>query len=218
MFQKDYILRMAEEIAKVMAYVLGLVERKDLQQAMQVMDESLLEKLDTDPEWLMEIPQEKLLHEILKDGVIDEPRWKHIAALLSIKSKVYELLDQEDLYYEALNRQLLIQLALFRHQKGVYSLDLVHKIEFAISELDRERCSYPLRLQLFYYHWEQEQYDRAENQLYELKEQSGGNKLLHKTGIQFYTDLLKLSDQALNVGKLPRTEVIQGLAEWRSIS
>lgn len=123
MIQKDYILRWAEEVAKVIARMIG----KDTDTALKILDEAYQHYLKMDRAFLDSLPPEEFLH------ILTEKHQLHVNHL----ELLGELLAEEGrLLYEGgrlvesknqIQKALLIFEYLDDHQ-GVYSFERVKKI------------------------------------------------------------------------------------------
>jgi hypothetical protein len=65
MYQKDYILRLIEEMTKFLAVVLGLMKKGDYQKAAEQIENSYYSLLKEDAAFFRLIPEEDLTHELL---------------------------------------------------------------------------------------------------------------------------------------------------------
>lgn len=67
MFQKDYILRMVEMIGDLIAALLGLIKKGDLEQAEKILERGYYELLRRDASFFQLIPKEQLTDKLLSD-------------------------------------------------------------------------------------------------------------------------------------------------------
>ncbi len=67
MFQKDYILRMVEMIGDLIAALLGLIKKGDLEQAEKILERGYYELLRRDASYFQLIPKEQLTDKLLSD-------------------------------------------------------------------------------------------------------------------------------------------------------
>ena len=65
MFQKDYILRMVEMIGDLIAALLGLIKKGDLEQAEKILERGYYELLRRDASFFQLIPKERLTDKLL---------------------------------------------------------------------------------------------------------------------------------------------------------
>ena len=66
MYQKDYILRLIEEMTKFLAFVLGLIKKGDYQKASEHLASSYYALLKEDAAFFRMIPEEELTNELLE--------------------------------------------------------------------------------------------------------------------------------------------------------
>ena len=67
MYQKDYILRMIEMIGDLIAALLGLIKKGDLEQAEKILERGYFELLRRDASYFQLIPKEQLTDKLLGD-------------------------------------------------------------------------------------------------------------------------------------------------------
>ena len=67
MFQKDYILRMVEMIGDLIAALLGLIKKGDLDQAEKILERGYIELLRREAAFFLAIPIEKLTGTLIED-------------------------------------------------------------------------------------------------------------------------------------------------------
>lgn len=67
MFQKDYILRMVEMIGDLIAALLGLIKKGDLEQAQKLLERGYYEMLRRDASFFQLIPKEHLTDKLLAE-------------------------------------------------------------------------------------------------------------------------------------------------------
>ncbi len=67
MFQKDYILRMIEMIGDLIAGILGLIKKGDLNKASEEISKIYYDVLREDSSFFREIPEEDLTHKLLQE-------------------------------------------------------------------------------------------------------------------------------------------------------
>lgn len=67
MYQKDYILRMIEMIAEVIAKIIGLILKKDTKQASLLLENAYQNFLKKDASFFRNLPKEKLTDELLAE-------------------------------------------------------------------------------------------------------------------------------------------------------
>ncbi len=61
MIRRDYILRMIDEMVKLIAALLGLLKKGEIEQAQKIYNEGILRALDMDEDTLLQIDLDKLV-------------------------------------------------------------------------------------------------------------------------------------------------------------
>lgn len=118
MLKRDILLRWTQELAKVIARLLG----KEPQEALPIMDEAYRELLKTDPETLRRTPLDQLLTYLQEEKQLNDGQLEFVAELLRREAELlYEndaLVQSSDRY----RRALLIFEYLDQHQE-VFSFE-----------------------------------------------------------------------------------------------
>ena len=114
MFQKDYILRMVEMIGDLIAAMLGLIKKGDLEQAEKLLERGYMELLRRDAAFFQVIPKEQLT-----DKLISEHHYEngHLTVLA-------ELFFAEATLNEAQNK---LQYSLICYEKAFTLLEFLEK-------------------------------------------------------------------------------------------
>jgi hypothetical protein len=88
MYQKDYILRMIEEMTKFLAVVLGLMKKGDYQKASEHLASSYYELLKEDAAYFRNIPEEELTHELLENHNYTNGHLEILAELFNTEAEL----------------------------------------------------------------------------------------------------------------------------------
>jgi len=67
MYQKDFILRMIEMMAELVAGILGLIRKKDFEKASQTLENAYSDFLKEDAAFFRNIRKEQLIEKLLKE-------------------------------------------------------------------------------------------------------------------------------------------------------
>ena len=126
MFQKDYILRMIEMIGDLIAALLGLIKKGDLEQAEKMLERGYMELLRRDAAFFQFIPKEKLT-----DTLIREHHYEH--GHLTVLA---ELFFAEATLTEAQGKR---QYSLICYEKSLTLLEFLEKEDRTWSEKREER-------------------------------------------------------------------------------
>lgn len=124
MIKKDIVLRWTQELAKVIARMLG----KTADESVVIMDEAINELLDLDPEGLNGILIEDLLDFLIRQKNLEVPQLDFLAELLARQAN---LLYEAGQLVESRNK-LERALAIFDHTEAfqeVFSFERASKLE-----------------------------------------------------------------------------------------
>ncbi|NEW83780.1 MAG: hypothetical protein GZ094_15635 [Mariniphaga sp.] len=103
MFQKDYILRMVEMIGDLIAALLGLIKKGDLEQAEKILERGYFELLRSDASFFQLIPKEQLTEKLLGDHHYTNGHLEVLSELFFAEARLSEAqnkLSNSLIYYE----------------------------------------------------------------------------------------------------------------------
>ena len=229
MAQRDYILRMFEEMSRVIAQIVYQREIKDYQATHDLIDEQLKQTVGMGSGFLHSLPDETLLSMLTTLGTLNIEKCWLIAMLLKTEGDLYaEELDENKSYYSYLKACNLFLEALY-NQNQHRDIEKIAEIEDLLKKL--EDYELPLRtMQLLFWYFEYtKRYAQAEDMLFTLLEAEPDENLegvesiesvdeMRSKGEAFYTHLLGKSDAELAHGNFSRTEIKDGLAHLRQLS
>jgi hypothetical protein len=127
MYQKDYIMRVVEEMAKVLAAVFGLRDQKDYGQAQAQIEKAYEDLLKVEPDAIKDIPEEDIITELENEYDFTVQHFGMVAELMKAEADL--LMDQgKQLSATKLYKKAL---ALFEHVDATlknYSFDRLRNI------------------------------------------------------------------------------------------
>ncbi len=214
MFQRDYFMRMIEQMTEAVGQVLQLRKERKHEEALEYLDDLLDKQFRLSSKLIRSLSDEDLVKVLTTNGVLETDHLQAIALLLKQEALIYEELGREDETFAANVKalQLFLRLALAdaeptlaepREQIGEL-LETLRPYELPIS----------VKRLLMDWHMAEGQYDLAENMLYELLSDQA---IWSEEAAGIYKRLLLLTDEELEAGGLPRDEVEQGLASLLAI-
>lgn len=127
MIQKDYILRWVQELAKVMARMIG----KDPKETLELLDTAFDELLQLDAKSLRDIPKEKIIDYLIKERGFDIPQLEFIAELLYLQATNMEALLAQPVDFADQRDKLEKALIIFEHvenNQDIFSLERQNKL------------------------------------------------------------------------------------------
>ena len=116
MYQKDYILRMLEMFAQMIAGLLGLIRDGHINQASQTLENAYRDFLKNDASLFRKIPTEKLTETLLKEHNYTNDHLKVLSELFFAEG------ESRSFSFESPSTKSLIQ-GKIDHVKGLLSLD-----------------------------------------------------------------------------------------------
>ena len=209
MFQRDYMMRMIQQMTEAMAQVMGMRQRKEHQEALRLIDDLLDRKLRLKPNLVYALSEEDLIRLLTTSGVADIVSLQAIARLLKEAGDIHMAEGDEATGYARWIKSLNLNLRLSLLDAEPVIADPDEEAEQLLRSLAAYELPPGTKRQLAAWHEQRRRYDQAENWLHEWLEDGGGTA---EEAAAFYLRLLKLSDERLETGGLPRHEVESGLA------
>ena len=210
MFQRDYFMRMIEQMTQSIGQVMGLRDRKEHLQALAIVDELLDREFRLNSRLIDSLTDKELVGMLTTGGVLDHGSLQGIARLLREKGEIYDEQGDPDASYAA----LLKSLHLFLHGALEDGEPVIADPRIEIEQLQSLLAAYELpeatkRLLL---QWQESEchLDQAENLLHELLE-DGQMKV--QEAESFYLRLQSMSAEQLASGGLSLAEVREAYEE-----
>ncbi len=213
MINKDYILRMAEKFGRALAIILRLRQYNKHEEALIYADDLLLQMTGLTSSFINSVSEDMLIQAISPLGMLNVEKCLWIAVLLKAEGEVYEAMGtSNESYYRYLKSLNLYLLALFQ-EVTMQDTELQSDIDELINKLVDYQLPVATLEKLFRYYEYSGAYDKAEDMLFEIVEESQGNAGYIGMGTAFYNRLLSKSDAELQRGNLAREEVQEGSAQ-----
>lgn len=212
MSQRDYILRIAEEVGRALAQVLYNRQIQDYAAAHKLIDEQCKQAFGMGIGFIRSIPDETLLSMLTAFDTLNTEKCWLLAILLKAEGDIYQ--DQENAsesyysYVRSLN--LVLEVLLLDTTTG--GISTPPELEDLLSRLSEYELPARTRLLLFRYFDHAGKYARAENVLFEMLAEDDFDRDIHDQGTAFYQRLMSKSDAALSAGNFSRHQVEEGLA------
>jgi hypothetical protein len=221
--QRDYLLRLFEQMTQAITIMIGLREAGQPQDALKLMSESLLGLVGFDLNDIERIPAADLVGMVrlarsghASPGEMVAGQLAVIAIVLKEAADVYDVLNDGDRRDVARLKALHLNLAVVTEER--VDIEQAHDaIPVLVEQLEEYVLPYDVTEMLWSYHEQTGDYARAENRLYELLELHEPDESILSEGIAFYERLQILADTELARGGLPRDEVEAGLREFKAM-
>lgn len=127
MYQRDYFLRMVEMISELIARILGLIKKGDLQQAERLLDNAYYSFLKQEAAYFKTINKEKLTTELIQQHNFTHHHLEILAELFLAEA---ELSFSKGIQSDSLEyfEKALILLEFVMNESKAYSVDKQSKI------------------------------------------------------------------------------------------
>jgi len=221
--QRDYILRIFEQMGQVVAIVIGLKKNGEPAEAMKVMNDSLQGLVGFDLDDIERLGAEDLIQmvRLSRSGSssaaeVVPGQLAVIAGLLVEAAGVYEMQGEPARADVARIKALHLYLVILTEERLAHDVAM-DGVSPLIEQLSEYALPFELTVLLWRYHEQVGDYARAEDCLFELLEEYAVTDTVVPHGVAFYQRLLALSDSELTSGGLPRDEVEAGLRELESM-
>ncbi len=210
MLRHDYILRLISQIARIVARLMGKMKTTEPEQFENELDRALKELSGLGFGLLDTLSLKSLLEILLTDGEIDPARCLAIAELSALRGGHDALHGNPDRAAQRRITALVLYLEAFLVFRHEILSPAVARMEAAVSELEDYDLPEEVLIRLFRYRVANGNFAAAEDVLYEMFDRGFGGTELRAEAARFYEQLLSLSDEELEDGRLPRDEVIEG--------
>lgn len=211
--KSDFIKKLVENFKKSLEEILSFIDEKNYLKALESIDDTFSNLFRLNSMFFNSMTEENLIEILKAGGELEKDKAIIVSKLLQEKAHILEL--QGDLtesfyiYLKALN--LYIEALLCdREAELTYLLDEIPTIIDKLSNYELPESS---KKRLVNYYKEIGDFASGEDMLYELLDEHENSDDLSyiNLGINYYNDLLKMNDEALEKGNLPREEVTDAL-------
>lgn len=218
MFQRDYILRLVEQLGKTLATVLTLKRAKSWDEAELAVAEAARDLAGLDIETLLALPVDQMTTLFSAAGSLDAGKCLVAAELLCEHGEIRDLRGDEATACLERTRALSLLLEVFAGEQPGRIPD-AERYSKRIDTLVEALSDYPpvpaVQMKLVSYYERRGELANAEDVLFDLID--AGHEEVITSGIDLYQRLLTRRDEELERGGLPRAEVEDGLAQLQKM-
>ncbi len=214
MYHRDYIIRIIQELAQALAEVAGLRRLGNYLEALGIIDRTMVRMAGLGSALVSGLSVDDMLRMLHVGEYLDRGKVLALAELLAEEAGIYAALGREDVAVERSLRSLRLYLEALDGEDPATQQGFLARIEARLAGLEHYALPARVRQLLFRYYEGVGRYAQAEDVLYELLD--AGERGMRGEGIAFYRRLLARPDVMLEMGGLPRAEVLDGLAELQA--
>ena len=215
MIRRDYILRQLEQFAAMLAKIAGLARNEQWQDASKLTGGELQQLTGVEPQAVLGLSESALLAHFIESGptVVVESKIFMLVTLLKAQGDTLAGQGRHDESHAFYLKGLHVLLETFGRVKPSERPDFVPTVEAFRTALYDVPLPVTTNVMLMRHYEQIGDFARAEDSLFEMLEAEPSTPEILEFGRMFYQRLLRLTDEALALGNLPRTEVQAGLAE-----
>jgi len=158
MTQKDYILRIAENVGRALAQIIYDKEIHDYQGALSLIDELCKQTVGAGSGFIHAISEETLLAMLTLLGILNVEKALLIATLLKTEGDIYEDQGNPDAAYESYLKALNLFLEILLRDDHLHDLRCSPEVEDILGKLEAYELPLDTRRLLFQYYEQRREY------------------------------------------------------------
>jgi hypothetical protein len=128
MYQKDYIMRMIEMAAQMIAAILGLIKKGELNEASKELENVFIDFLRKDSSFFEAIPEEEMTDRLLKDHNYTNGHLEILAGLFNAEAEL-KLAQGNRIGSLEFSRKSLKIFEFLDNEQKTYSFEKIEKME-----------------------------------------------------------------------------------------
>lgn len=211
MFERDYILRLIEQLTQVLSRILFSKSAKNLDEAKEIIRQAYPNMLGLDPDLIRSMSDVEIINFLKITGSTQYERCLMIAELLKEEAAIDELIHGDGneesvlIYFDSLS----LFLEALVNKDELMTDRFVRDLESVMEKVSGFQIPPEIAEKLIRYYEISGRYADAEDVLFDLTE-SGDAGYLQKAE-KFYLRLMEKPEEELMRGNLPKDEVMEGL-------
>lgn len=208
MFQRDYFMRMIEQMTEAVGQILNLKRQHKPEEALLVIDDLLDKRFRLSSKLIRSLSDEDLMKVMTTNGLVETDHLQAIAILMKQESELYDELGREEESFVAAVKSLHLFMRLSIMGAEPTIVEPREQVDELLEQLLPYELSPPTKRLLAEWYEVEGRFALVENVIHELLE----DDVLSLTEVaEVYKRMLLQSDERLQAGGLPRVEIEQGL-------
>ena len=215
MIRRDYLLRQIEQFVAMLAKIVGLAKNEQWQEASSSVAGEFQRLTGVDGPEVLKMSETELLARLIQGEptMLVESKAFMLATLLKTNGDLATSQGRLEEGREYYLKGLQLLLDTLGRNEVTERPDFVPTVEAFLTGLRDAPLPLPTSAMLMRHYERIHEFAKAEDVLFALMDLEPSNVELLEFGAAFYRRLLRLSDDALTAGNLPRAEAQAGLAE-----
>ena len=217
MIRQDYLLRLIEQFGRVWARLVGQIRAGLFPSARATLDQAYQQMLGLTPESVRVLSASDLLarmqFEVPPD--VGQERCCILGALLKAEGDLANEQHDPDLSAQYYQKSLDILLAMLIQNPAQTLPEYAPTVEQLVAALAGYQLPSTSNRLLFSYYEQSGAFAKAEDRLFELRDQAPSDRTVAALGEAFYRRLRSYTDAQLQAGDFSRREIEAGLKAWR---
>ena len=210
MINRDYILRMIEQLSRFLAKALLMKEGKEYLEAVTEVKKAGKMFLGLSPEAMDALSDKDLIQLWRVAQDLDAEKCALAAQIFKAEGEVYEDQGDNEKAVTSYLKSLSLLTETINFLKEKIPSELIATVDFLAEHLDFTSLPFSLQQKAFTTYATIGRFAKAEDLLFEMVKEDAS---FAGEGRRFYEQLLKRSDEDLEKGNLPRAEVLESLAQ-----
>ena len=208
MIERDFLMRQISMLVQSLAKVLFHKKAYEYPQAKKEIDAAYKSLLGVSADFVRQFSDVQLLEFFGKDIETLGVKYYILGTLLKEEAEIHQHESREQESVSYFEKSLSMLLSAFNDLGLPIEPEHAAKIVDVVDQLHSIEISQHIKGKLFLFYESIDKYDKAEDVLFELVE---SDSRFVQPGIAFYERLLKIPNDDLTKGGLPRIEVLDGL-------
>jgi tetratricopeptide (TPR) repeat protein len=217
MLRRDFLLRQIEEFVAVLTRLAGLARSGQWEEASSAAKAQIKALAGADITELLQMSETELIARLAEGDTsfgIQE-KISMVARLFKENGDILKAQSRIDESHACYLKGLHLLLDSMANDPTAPRPDYLPSVEAFLISLNDSPLSLETNAMLMRHYEQIQEYGKAEDGLFNLLDAGPANIELVDFGIGFYERLLRLDDEALELGNLPRAEVNAGLEELK---
>jgi tetratricopeptide (TPR) repeat protein len=210
MINRDYILRMIEQLSRFLQRALMMKDAKEYHESVAEIKKAGKMFLGLNPEAMDGLSDRDLVRLWSVGNDLDAEKCALAAQIFRAEGEIYEDQGNEEKAVGSYVKSLSLLVETINFLKEKIPVELIASVEFLTHHIDVSTLPLALQQKVFRAYATVGRFAKAEDLLFDVIDQDAS---FVNEGKRFYEQLLRHTDEELERGNLPRAEILESLAQ-----